>query len=202
MSVGSPPAWPLPEPIPFAPRRFTVEEYRRLGETGVLSEDDRVELLEGVITPKMMHNPPHDGTIMRIDEAIRASLPAGWTIRIQSSLTTPDSEPEPDVAIVRGRPIDYLRRHPTASDTGLVIEVADASLLRDRNKARLYTRAGVSTYWIVNLLDEQVEVLSAPSGPCDNPSYKRTEILRRGEHVPLTLAGQMVATILADDMLP
>src|SRR5688500_11540548 len=87
---------------PFPVRRFTVEEYQRMGELGILTEDDRVELLEGWIVPKMNRNPPHDGTIEILQQWFSGVLPTAWRCRIQSALVTMDSQPEPDLVIVRG----------------------------------------------------------------------------------------------------
>lgn len=96
----------LPLQPPCLPvRRFTVAEYRRLAEVEILSEEERVELLEGWIVFRTVHNPPHDNAVELVDEALRAELPAGWRVRVQSSITTADSEPEPDVTLVRGRPV-------------------------------------------------------------------------------------------------
>lgn len=202
MSVGSFSSSAMPEPAPFVPRLFTVDEYRHLGELGVLTEDDDVELLEGVISPKMMHNPPHDAVIMQLDEMLRPSLATGWTLRIQSSIATADSEPEPDLVIVRGRARDYTRRHPIGKDIALVIEVADSSLLRDRNKVRIYARAGVPTYWIVNLNDEQIETFSQLTGPSDLPAYRHSQDYRRGDRAPLELPDSTQLDLLVDDVLP
>jgi Uma2 family endonuclease len=188
--------------VPFVPRRFTVEEYHRMAELGVLTEDDRVELLEGVITPKMVHNPPHDGTIMQLLELLRPMLPDGWTTRVQSAATTSDSEPEPDLAIVRGTARDYMRRHPGPADIGLVVEVADSSLVRDRKKARLYARAGVPVYWIINLVDEQIEAFSQPTGPSATPEYRQAEVRRRGGEIAVVIDGATLGVVRVDDVLP
>jgi Uma2 family endonuclease len=132
---------------PYPVCRFTVDEYHRMIQAGILTEEDPVELLEGWIVPKMPRNPPHDGTIEMAEEAIRRRLPPGWRIRIQSAITTDDSEPEPDLAIVCGGVRTYVTRHPGAADIAVVIEVADAMLARDRReKNRLYARAGISCY--------------------------------------------------------
>ena len=183
-------------------RRFTVEEYRRLGESGILAEDDRVELLEGWIVPKMVHNPPHDNAVELIDEALRAELPAGFFVRVQSAIHTADSEPEPDLALVSGSPRARKGRHPTPDEVALVVEVADASLDRDRGaKARLYARAGIRAYWIVNLVDRQVEVHEDPTGPVAEPAYRRRAVHRAAQPIVLRL-GESVLTIDPAALLP
>src|SRR5947207_2591394 len=112
MSSVTLPDWNVFDPPPVPVHRFTVEEYHRLIEHGVLTEDDRVELLEGWIVPKMTHNPPHDATIQIVDEQLRPLLRRGWMLRIQSAITLIDSEPEPDLAIVRGNSRTFLQGHP------------------------------------------------------------------------------------------
>src|SRR5271155_4814826 len=82
-------------------RRFTVAEYHRLTEMGILTEDDNLELLNGYLVHKMARNPPHDGTVQRVRKRLEKVLPAGWEIRVQSAVTLSESEPEPDVAVVR-----------------------------------------------------------------------------------------------------
>ncbi len=152
MAIGAPPWNPL-QPPPFPVRRFTVDEYHRMIQVGLLTEDDRVELLEGWIVPKMPRNPPHDATVEIADETLRPHLPPGWSLRVQSAITLPDSEPEPDVAVVRGGARDYLSRHPGPADVGLLIEVSESSLNRDRDeKGRLFAQAGIPHYWIINWL--------------------------------------------------
>jgi Putative restriction endonuclease len=97
---------------PFPVRRSTVDEYHRMIETGVLREDDDVELLEGWIVPKMPRSPTHDAVIAMITtEVLPRRLPEGWSCRGQSAMTTPSSEPEADGAVVRGRARDHLSHH-------------------------------------------------------------------------------------------
>ena len=86
---------------PFPVRKFTVAEYLQLGASGLLIADERVELLEGCITPKMIHNPPHDAALELVDQQLRSRLTAPWRLRIQAAIETPDSCPEPDLAVVR-----------------------------------------------------------------------------------------------------
>jgi Uma2 family endonuclease len=186
----------------FPVRRFTVEEYHRLGEVGILTEDDRVELLEGFVVPKMIHNPPHDATVKLTDEAIRNRLPAEWHTRVQSAITTDDSEPEPDVAVVRGSIRDFAARHPGPSDIGMLAEVAESSLERDRSKRRLYSRAGIPYYWIVNVADRQVEVYGEATVQGQEPDYREKQIYRVGQTVPLLLGGRHLGNIPVSDLLP
>lgn len=189
-------------PPPFPVRRFTVEEYRRLGESGVLGEDDRVELLEGWIVPKMIHNPPHDAAVELAQAALQARLPAGWRLRIQSAIAMPDSEPEPDLAVVRGSIRDHARRHPEPHEIALVVEVAASSLPLDRAKGRLYARVGVPMYWIINLAEGRVEVYAEPTGPASSPAYGRQSVFAAGDLVPVTIAGQEAAGVPVADLLP
>src|SRR5207248_516703 len=137
-----------------------------------LTANDKVELLDGYVVLKMSKNPPHDGTILRIGKRIGRHLPPGWDIRTQSAVALADSQPEPDVAVVREDPGDYTTRHPAPADIGFLMEVADTSLLRDRReKAEMYARAGIPIFWIINLADRRVEVYTQPSGPTAAPSY-------------------------------
>lgn len=183
-------------------RRFTVAEYRRLAETRILREDERVELLEGWIVPQVVHNLPHDNAVELVAEALRAVVPAGWSVRVQSSIETPDSEPEPDVAVVRGSARDRRGRHPQPSEIALLVEVADTSLERDRiDKARLYARAGITRYWIVNLVDGRLEAHEQPSGPSDSPEYRSIVVYGRGVRAPVRV-GDLEASIDPADLLP
>jgi Uma2 family endonuclease len=203
VSIAALPPWNVDQPPPVPVRRFSVDEYHRIEEIGVLTEDDRVELLEGWIVPKMVHNPPHDGTIQMIAAAIRACLPEEWCDRIQSSITTQDSEPEPDLAIVRGSVRSFLLRHPGPDEVGLIIEVANSTLNRDRTtKARLYGRAGIPVYWIVNLIDRQLELFTEPTGPDSSPGYRQQRIFGPDDEIPFELDGSEIARFAVRDFLP
>jgi hypothetical protein len=189
---------PLP---PSPPRRFTVEEYEGLIDSGFFASNERTELLEGQIIPKMPHNPPHDIAIEMADDAIRPLLPSGWRIRIQSAIQTVDSQPEPDLAIctpLRAR----KRRHPRPADIATVIEVADATLLLDRrDKATIYARARIPIYWIINLVDNQVEVYTDPNGS-RRPKYRRHRVFGANSIVPLVIDGKERGRIPVRDLLP
>jgi Uma2 family endonuclease len=184
--------------IPRLPvRRFTIAEYHQMIDTGILGEDDKVELLDGWIVPKMTRKPPHDALLGIIDDAIRDLLPKTWKVRVQSAITTADSEPEPDLAVVRGPMSRYFSCYPHPSDVGLVVEVADSSLEKDRQeKGLIYAAAGIACYWIVNIAEQMVEVYSDPA-----PTEFRLRMdFSTGQALPLSLDGQELGTILVRDL--
>jgi Uma2 family endonuclease len=191
---------PPPEPV----RRFTVDEYHRMIQSGILKEDNPVELLEGWIVAKMSRNPPHDVAVALAQAALSIVLPQAWICRGQSAVTTTDSEPEPDVAVVHGPIRRYVTNHPSPADMGLVVEVSDSTLTRDRTlKARLYARAAIPFYWIVNISDRQIEVYSEPTGSdSSEPHYRQHQDFDASGAVPLILDGRAVATIPVADLLP
>jgi Uma2 family endonuclease len=191
-------------PPPFPVKRFSVDEYHRMIDAGVFVDDDRFELLEGWIIPKpMTRNPPHEVAIAVIQALLMRLLPAGSHLRTQSAITTRDSEPEPDIAVIRGEARDYLGRHPGPADLALVIEVSDSTLPEDRTlKARLYARAGIPTYWIVNVAEGQIEVHADPSGPASQPSYRERSVVGPEGDVALVIDGREVARVAARDLLP
>jgi Uma2 family endonuclease len=201
MSIAT--AHPVTYGLDASIAKFSVPRYQRMIEVGILTAEDKVELLENYVVLKMPRNPPHDGTIQLIGKRLPRQLPSGWELRTQLTVVLPDSQPEPDFAVARGDERTYLRHHPLATDVGLIIEVADTSLLRDqRDKARIYARAGIPVYWIVNLVDRRVEVYSQPSGPTAVPAYGSFQTFQPGDAVPLVLNGGTVATVPADDLLP
>jgi Uma2 family endonuclease len=196
------PAAPAPFPSASLPYRFSVEQYHRMAEAGILTENDRAELLEGVIIYKMTHNPPHDGTILLLQTELLRRLPKDWVLRIQSSITLADSEPEPDLAVARGPARRYLRAHPVPRDLPLVIEVAESTLLQDRNeKGRAYARARIPVYWVVNLNAWSVEVYTEPRAG-RSPLYRQRRDYTAEESVPVVLQGEEVGQISVRDVLP
>lgn len=182
-------------------RRFSVDEYHRLIQSGVFGVDERFELLDGWIVAKMSRDPIHDAAVQIVDELLRRHLPAGWSVRVQSAITTADSEPEPDIAIVRGAARDYLQKHPGPRDTAIVIEVANATLEQDRLlKGRIYAKARMPEYWLVNLVDRQIEVYSDPSsGPA---GYERRSIFTAGQFIPFRVEAALIAELPIDELLP
>jgi Uma2 family endonuclease len=190
--------------LPPPPRvhRFTVEQYERLGELGILTMQDRVEHLEGWIVDKMTQYPPHSSAIDLVQDALRGILPAGWLLRGQQPIRTSDSFPEPDVAVVRGPRERYFRRHPVPADVALVIEVADTSLDEDRGrKGRIYARARIPVYWIVNLLAFQIEVYTQPRAG-KSPGYRQRQDYGTKDTVPVVIAGEELGRLAVSDVLP
>lgn len=193
-----PPAFP-PEPI----ARLTVEQYHGLIAAGLITDEEAVELLEGWLVPKMPKNPPHNLSTGLVCDALQALLTPGWHIDCQGSITTAESEPEPDVGVVRGLRRDFANRHPEARDLGMVIEVSDTTLARDRGiKKRIFARAGVPVYWIVNLIDRQVEVYTDPTGPGNDPDYRVQQILKAGDSIAVVLDGVELGRVEVSQLLP
>lgn len=183
--------------------RISVEQYHQMIDAGILTDDDPIELLEGLLVEKMSKNPPHRVVTLLLRRTLERLIALGWYIDSQEPITTLDSEPEPDVTIVRGDTLDYLDRHPGPQDTALVIEVADATLRRDRGiKKRLYARAGIPVYWVVNLNKLQIEVYSQPDQTAAVPDYRQQQVYQGMDQVPVILDGIEVGQLLVSDVLP
>jgi Uma2 family endonuclease len=198
MTIPPPPVQPRYQVPPFPVRQFTVDEYHLLIQTGILKDDERLELLDGWITPKMPRNPPHDAYIDQVEEALRARLPAGWRLRVQSAITLSQSEPEPDIAVVPGPASRYRTHHPGPAEIALLVEVADSSLERDRNdKGPIYAQASIGEYWIVNLVDHIVEVYTSPTGT----AYQQRQDYTLADVIPLHLFGQVVGQVPVVELL-
>ena len=190
--------------------RLSVEQYHQMIRLGILSDDDPVELLDGWLVYKMPKNPPHRATTKLTRNALEAVIPEGWYVDTQEPITLADSEPEPDVVVVRGNTRDYLDRHPGAADIALIIEVADSTLdrecpgdtLRERiSKQRLYARAGIPIYWIINLPEKQIEVYTEPV-VAEESIYQRRQDYQLSDEVPVAIAGQIVSRLSVLDLLP
>ncbi|MCI0744675.1 MAG: Uma2 family endonuclease [Verrucomicrobia subdivision 3 bacterium] len=138
--------------------RLSVEEYHRLDEYN--EHGRRTELIRGIVIEKMSKSPLHRSVVKRLYDMISRMLPSGFVVFQEAPLTLRDSEPEPDISIVRGVESDFAAVHPTTAE--LVIEVAVLSPVLDRENASLYAEAGVNEYWIVLPGLRQVEVYSSP----------------------------------------
>jgi len=147
---------------PMRTRRWTRAEYDRLIEVGVFAPGDPVELLDGELIVSEPQGSRHYTALCLVQEALRVAFGPGWVIRSQGPVALDEeSEPEPDVAVVRGSPRDYSGEHP--SRPVLVVEVAESSLRLDReHKGNLYARARLEDYWIVNLVEGVLEIYREP----------------------------------------
>jgi Uma2 family endonuclease len=183
--------------------RLSVDQYHDMIDRGKLTSDDPVELIEGVLVFKMPKNRPHNAAVRRCGRAIAAALPSNYFYDPEQSLTLADGEPEPDGMVVAGKIEDFDNADVGPSHVALVIEVADATLNRDRGtKLRSYARAGIACYWIVNLIDRQIEVYANPTIAAGVPDYPAPSVYRAGDLVPLQIAGATVAAIPVSDILP
>ena len=167
-------------------RKWTREEYDRMVEAGVLSPEDHVELIDGEILQVTPQGSRHATAISLCQRALAIALSDGYLVRSQLPLALDDiSEPEPDIAVVPGFPRDYRDAHPASGL--LIVEVADATLEFDRErKGSLYARAGIAEYWIVNLIDEQLEVYRGPKLMGRDPmtwGYQSYECFGTGQSV-------------------
>ena len=160
-------------------RRFHVAEYYQMAAAGVLKPEDRVELIEGEVIKMSPIGSKHAACVMRLNDLLHEKF-GSKRICSQSPVRLNDySEPEPDVALVKSRDDYYELQHPTTADTLLIIEVADTTVLTDRNiKIPLYARAGVPEVWLVNLPAQTIEIFSHPrDGVYQNCSeFKRGEV--------------------------
>lgn len=198
------PGPPLAVAVPAEPIwRLSVEQYHEMINTGILDEDDPVELLEGWLIPKMPKKPPHSVTKQLTREAIARLLQPGWYVEEQEPVTTEDSEPEPDIAVIRGAPRDYLECHPGPDETALVIEVSDTTPRRDRGlKKRIYARAGIQAYWIINLPENRIEVYTEPTGKADEPDYQQCQVYFPDDEVSIVIEGCEVGRLAPREVLP
>lgn len=136
----------------------TVEQYHALHTQGLIAED--VELLEGIIVEKMPKSPLHAYVLLFLLKLLQDVAAVGYHVRPEQPITCQRSEPEPDLAVVRGKPSDYLHAHPQTAE--LIIEIAVSSVEIDRRKAAIYAEAGVREYWIVLPETCQIEVHTTP----------------------------------------
>ena len=181
--------------------RLTVAEYHRLAEQGVLT-DDGVELLEGRVVKKMPKNPRHVSVVDRLRHTLERILPPDLHLRLQDPVTLSTSEPEPDLAVVRGSKKEFEVRHPGPADVAIVVEVADTTLRWDRGfKKRLYAGAGLPVYWIVNLVNNQIEILTEPSGAAETPDYAGREVIDITSTLPVTIGQKHLGDLSAREIL-
>lgn len=190
-------------PIPDDIWRLSIDRYHSMIASGNLTEDDRVELLDGVLVEKTTKNPPHTVATQLLDVILSDCVPSGWIVRKQEPITLNASEPEPDLAVVRGEVRDFTERHPAAGEVGLVVEIADASLARDRGtKRKIYADARIPMFWIVNLIDRQIEVFANPFSIDGEYTYPPCRAFAESDRIDIVISGQVVRQIAVRDCLP
>jgi Uma2 family endonuclease len=204
MATIAPPRRRISSPPPSGTpplHRITVDEYERIIASGALEDPSRVELIDGYMVDKMGKKAEHRWTTKEVLKALDSRLLPGWTSQKEEPVRIPAyDEPEPDIAIIRGTDADYRRRIPTATDVALLVEVSDTTLSQDRGKKRrAYAKDGIPVYWIVNLVNRQVEVYTRP---VKAGRYRSRKVYKPGQQVPVVVAGQQLPPIAVDDILP
>ena len=176
---------------------FNVDEYYRMTQAGIFSEDDRIELIEGEVVEMSPIGSSHQGCVDQLSSVVMEKIGRAAIVRVQGPVHIDEySEPQPDISLLKPRQDFYRRAHPTPTDVLLVIEVADTSLEYDRNvKLPLYARSGIPEAWLIILAKDSVEVHSEPK----NGKYQKVQRLKRGK----TLASPTIAglKVNVDDIL-
>lgn len=182
--------------------RLTVEQYHEMIQTGILTTDDAVELLEGWLITKMSKKRSHTLANQRIRQSLEKIVPPDWYVEAQEPITTADSEPEPDIIVIKGKRDDYLEYQPRAENVVLVIEVSDATLQRDRTlKLRIYANARIPIYWIINLQERQIEVYTEPANADEQASYQQQKIYQEADTLPVVIGENEVGKIKVQNVI-
>jgi Uma2 family endonuclease len=172
---------------------FTVDEYHRMSEAGILSETDQVELIEGEIIKMSPIGKYHAACVKRLNFLLNRRVGDYAIISVQDPIRLDDySEPEPDIALLKPRDDFYAQELPTVEDVLLIIEVADSSVEYDRDvKLPLYAKAGISETWIANVRDDRIEAYSQPA----NGVYQKARIINRDEAISPEVLPKLVITV-------
>src|SRR5205085_8941770 len=178
--------------VQIARRHFNVIEYYRMAAAGVLSEDDRVELIEGEVVEMNPIGSRHAACVGRLTELLGRLVGGAAIVWVQNPVRIDDySEPLPDVALLKRRDDFYAQANPQPTDVLLIIEVADSSVEYDRDiKIPLYAQAGIPEVWLINLPKGSIEIYTQPS----NDSYLETRYVKRGE----SLVSESIPSVIID----
>jgi Uma2 family endonuclease len=176
-------------------RRFTADEYQRMGQVGILSEGDRVELIDGEIVVMAAMGPRHNASVSSANRALVKAAGDDAIVLPQGSVRLDlYYEPEPDLVLLRPRADFYASRHAGPADILLIVEIADSSLEYDRDvKAPVYAAAGIQEYWLADL---STNILWRYSSP-ERGAYQRVEPCRRGQSIAPRL---LPACVIAVDV--
>jgi Uma2 family endonuclease len=202
--AGTAELWPL-----------SLDQYHQMIAAGILAEDDPIELIDGYLVakdsgrgPGMPPAPEHASSTSRVNRRLSRALAETWVVRCQdpiqlgpSDIAGAGSEPQPDVAVAQGPESRYDNHHPGPADLLLVVEVSDSTLSRDRqDKAQRYASASLPRYWIVNLVDRQLEVYTDPDPATGQ--YRSRQVLTENAQVVLSWPGLAPVTFAVKDFLP
>jgi Uma2 family endonuclease len=198
----------IPTPPSVAPNppwisrifRLTVRQYDQMVQDGVIGAKDKVELIEGLLVSRMGRNRPHIAAGNVGLRTLERIVPVGWYIAKEDPVVVSEwSKPEPDLAIVRGQARDYIDRDVMATDLALVVEIADSTLSADQKEMkRVYSASGIPVYWIVNLVDRQLEIYTDPTPD----GYPSSLILKPGQNVSVVIGGVVCGPISVSEILP
>lgn len=179
--------------VQIAKRWFTVAEYYRMAEAGILTEGDRVELIEGEIIEMSPIGSHHAACVNRLNSLFSSQIAQGAIVSIQNPIRLDEyNEPEPDVALLKRRDDFYSERHPTPVDVLLVVEVADTSTAYDRGlKVPLYARADISEVWLVDLTKDVIEIYAQPV----NGAYQISRQADRSESITSQTMPELTLTV-------
>jgi Uma2 family endonuclease len=181
------------------PHRFTVDDFHKMAEAGILGEDDRVELLEGEIVDMPSIGPAHAGSLKRATRRFYEKLGGRrYVVSVQDPLILdPWNEPQPDLLVLRWRDDEYAESHPTVGDVLLLVEIMQSSRDYDRRiKLPIYARFAVPEVWLVDLPAERVEIHRDPSPE----GYSSVRAAGRGEMLRALLVPELALD--AADLLP
>ena len=183
--------------VPATKRLFNTVEFEQMGRSGILTEDDRVELIEGEILSMAPIGSEHASKVDRLARALQRGVRTDAIVRIQNPILLGESsEPQPDLAVVRYQEDFYAGAHPGPDNIFLLVEVAETSLEYDREvKLPLYAKWGISTVWLVNLLDRELAVYEQPQGE----RYERRHIA--ADHETLTVPAVPSCKVTVSEIL-
>jgi Uma2 family endonuclease len=178
--------------------RMDIEEFERIVD---FLKAERVELIDGFIVERGVIDPPHAVASRRLRQRLDRLVPDGWFIREDKPLRVHRTyEPLPDFAVLKGDPdTAYEDRHPGPADVAVVIEISDSTLSKDRGEKRVnFAKGGIGVYWIVNLIDRQVEVFTLRR----RGGYGKPRVFKEGQSVPVFIDGTEVGRIVVSEILP
>jgi Uma2 family endonuclease len=180
--------------------RLTVRQFDQMVLDRTIADVDRVELIEGLLVAKTGRNRPRVQAGNKGFWMLARLVGRGWHVRKEDPIVVSErSKPEPDLTVVRGEITDYDQRDVTAADVALVVEIVDSSLSADQDDmARVYAGAGIQFYWIVNLVDRQIEVYSEP-GPA---GFTAVNVFGIDQDVFVVIDGVEIGRIAVAEMMP